>query len=225
MARHAETGVGEPSITWYLAEGSTSGDFSLFYLLQNPNPAPTTATIRYLLPFGQPPVERDVRRCRRTRARRFRSTTQGPALASTDVSAVITAALPIIVERAMYLEQPDQPFAAGHESAGVTAPATRAGSSPKAPPGRSSTCSSCSPIPNTQPASGDHRLPAARRHHTVRKSYTVPANGRFTVWVDDEEIPAGSGLRPLDNVAVSSTVTSSTCRSSSSGRCGGRVRR
>ena len=45
-------------------------------------------------------------------------------LASTDVSAVITASAPIIVERAMYLNQPGQPFAAGHESAGVTAPAT-----------------------------------------------------------------------------------------------------
>ena len=33
---HAETAVDAPSTTWYLAEGSTSGAFSLFYLLQNP---------------------------------------------------------------------------------------------------------------------------------------------------------------------------------------------
>ena len=39
------------------------------------------------------------------------------------MSAVITATPPIIAERAMYLSRPGQPFAAGHESAGVTAPA------------------------------------------------------------------------------------------------------
>jgi hypothetical protein len=36
----------------------------------------------------------------------------------------------------------------------------------------------------------------------------VPAHGRVTIWVDDEQLPAGSGLRPLANVAVSATVTS-----------------
>jgi hypothetical protein len=32
--------------------------------------------------------------------------------------------MPVIVERAMYLDRAGQVFAAGHESAGVTAPAT-----------------------------------------------------------------------------------------------------
>jgi hypothetical protein len=36
----------------------------------------------------------------------------------------------------------------------------------------------------------------------------VPAQGRFTIWVDEEEIPEGSGQRPLGNVAVSTTVRS-----------------
>ena len=36
-----------------------------------------------------------------------------------------TNGVPIIVERAMYFSRPEQVFAAGHESAGVTAPATR----------------------------------------------------------------------------------------------------
>src|SRR6185503_13504811 len=55
---HAESGVPKPSTTWYLAEGSTSGDFSLFYLLQNANQAATSVTIRFLLPFGQAPIDR-----------------------------------------------------------------------------------------------------------------------------------------------------------------------
>ena len=42
------------------------------------------------------------------------------------------------------------------------------------------------------------------------KSYawSTPANGRSTIWVDNEELPAGSGTRPFDNVAVSSAIQS-----------------
>jgi hypothetical protein len=47
-----------PSTTWYLAEGSTAGEFNLFYLLQNPNPTAVQATVRYLRPSGQPPAEK-----------------------------------------------------------------------------------------------------------------------------------------------------------------------
>jgi hypothetical protein len=47
---HAETALTAPSTTWYLAEGSTSGDFNLFYLLQNPNATVVQATVRYLRP-------------------------------------------------------------------------------------------------------------------------------------------------------------------------------
>jgi hypothetical protein len=42
---------------------------------------------------------------------------------------------------------------------------------------------------------------------TFTKTYTVPGQGRFTIWVDDEPIPAGSANKPLANVAVSATVT------------------
>jgi hypothetical protein len=42
----------------------------------------------------------------------------------------------------------------------------------------------------------------------LTKTYTVAPNSRFTIWVDSEEIPAGSGQRPLANVAVSTTVRS-----------------
>ena len=39
-----------PSSTWYFAEGSTSGDFALFYLLQNANDSAVNATVRFLRP-------------------------------------------------------------------------------------------------------------------------------------------------------------------------------
>ena len=118
---HIETGLVAPSTTWYFAEGSTSGDFWLFYLLQNPQATAVTATVRFLRPAGAP-IERTY-----TLPPHSRTTIPvdfvGPELASTDVSAVITATAPIVAERAMYLSRPGQPFGAGHESAGVTAPA------------------------------------------------------------------------------------------------------
>ena len=50
---HTETAVSAPATTWYFAEGSTSGDFALFYLLQNPQATGVTATVRYLRPLNQ----------------------------------------------------------------------------------------------------------------------------------------------------------------------------
>ena len=91
--------------TWYLAEGSTSGDFVLFYLLQNPGDdghhrqraVPAAMAARRRSP------------ARYTIAARSRLTipvdSLGPELASTDVSGVVTSTLPIVVERAMYRER------------------------------------------------------------------------------------------------------------------------
>ena len=54
----------------------------------------------------------------------------------------------------------------------------------------------------------------------LTKTYTVAANSRFTIWVDDETF-AGQG-RALANVAVSTTLRPPTpYRLSSSERCGG----
>jgi hypothetical protein len=202
---HAESGVASPATTWYLAEGSTSGEFALFYLIQNPNPVGTIATVRYLRPFGQPPIERTYGLAPTSRTT-IPVDDQGPELASTDVSAVISAPQPIIVERAMYRSRPEQPFAAGHESTGVTAPATSWFLAEGAT-GPFFDLFILLANPNDQAAqvTVDYLLSSGT---TRAKSYTVPANGRFTIWVDDEQIPAGSGSRPLDNVAVSSTITS-----------------
>ena len=99
---HIETGVVAPATTWYLAEGSTSGPFALFYLLQNPQATAVDATVRYLRPFGLPPIEKVYTLAPFSR-RTIVVDGEGAELASTDLSAVITAALPIVAERAMYL--------------------------------------------------------------------------------------------------------------------------
>jgi hypothetical protein len=204
---HAESGVAAPATTWYLAEGSTSTEFALFYLLQNPNSTATTATIRYLRPFGQPPIDRTYPLAPSSRTT-IPVDDQGAELASTDLSAIITAPQPIIVERAMYISRPGQIFAAGHGSAGVTAPATSWFLAEGAT-GPFFDLFILLANPNDQAAqvTVDYLLDDGT---TYAKSYQVPANGRFTIWVDDEQIPAGSGIKPLGNVAVSSTITSTT---------------
>ena len=119
---HAETSIEAPATTWYLAEGATHGNFDLFYLLLNASGVDTTATVKYLRPSPLPPIVKTY-----TVPANGRKTIwvddEGPDLAETDVSAVITSDQPIVVERAMYSSLGGVPFAAGHGGAGVTAPA------------------------------------------------------------------------------------------------------
>jgi hypothetical protein len=201
---HGETAVDAPATTWYLAEGSTSGDFELFYLLQNPGDAAVSATVRFLRPAPLPPVSRTY-----TLAPRARLTipVDGiPDLASTDVSGVVTATLPIVVERAMYLNRPGQPFAAGHGSAGIATPATSWFLAEGAT-GSFFELFVLIANPSAQAAAVrvDYLLPGGG---TLSKAYAIAPESRFTIWVDDEQLPAGSGQRPLASTAVAMRVTS-----------------
>jgi hypothetical protein len=119
---HSETAVTAPSKQWFLAEGATHGIFSLFYLLENPSDTKATVQIRYLLPFGQPPIvlNYDVD----PHSRRTIPVDDEPGLSATDVSADIQSNVAIIAERAMYFSTPGQAFLGGHDSAGVTSRST-----------------------------------------------------------------------------------------------------
>ena len=200
---HLETGVPAPATTWHFAEGSTSGDFALFYLLQNAQETAVAVTIRYLRPHGQPPIDKLY-----VLPALSRTTIvvdgQGPELASTDVSAVVTASAPIVAERAMYLSRPGQPFMAGHSSAGVTAP------SPdwffaEGATGAFFDLFLLLSNPGGSDAAVDveYLLPGGS---SLTRSYVVAASSRLTIWVDDEQLPAGSGERPLAATPVSMRV-------------------
>ncbi len=127
---HAETSIEQPATTWYLAEGSTAGNFDLFYLLQNPNASPAQVTITFLRPSGGPLTKSYTVNARSRRTINIDTETGftgRPAtertLQSTDVSAkIVTNGVPILVERAMYMTVSGRVFAAGHDSAGVTSP-------------------------------------------------------------------------------------------------------
>ncbi len=119
-----ETAIVTPSTTWYFAEGATGGPFSLFYLLQNPGDATAQVSVEYLMPSPQAPLTKTYTVAPRTRVTIFVDQ-EDPVLASTNVSAKITADQPIVAERTLYLASLNQPLGAAEGGAGATAPATR----------------------------------------------------------------------------------------------------
>ena len=118
---HSETGIGSPGTVWYLAEGATLGGFNLFYLVHNPNEEGALVQVRYLLPAPQAPVVKAYTVAGHTRLTIWVNQ-EDSRLAAAEMSAVIASqnAVPVIVERAMYLDGDGRAFNAGHESAGAS---------------------------------------------------------------------------------------------------------
>jgi hypothetical protein len=193
---HAEASLPAPATEWYLAEGSTVLDFRLFYLLQNPQSTAVDATVRYLRPSGAPIVRTY------TLLPHSRTTVPvndvDPALASSDVSGVITAAAPIVVERSMYANRSGQLFGLGHNSHGVTTPATRWFLAE----GATGTFFDTYVLvanPSATDAAIEARFDKPDGSSVVR-TYTVAANTRFSIYVDS--IPG------LEATSVATTITS-----------------
>lgn len=201
---HAETALTATSTTWYLAEGATHSGFELFYLLQNPNPSTSAqVSIRYLLPSGAPRTQ-TYTVAPSSRQTIWVDRELSGALASTDVSAVVSVTnnVPIIVERAMYLSS-GQTFSAGHESAGVTRASTNWYFAEGA---TGSYFDEFLLLANPDTRAADVRitymLPTGA---TYTKSYPVAAGSRFNIWVDQEQF---GGVARLADTAVAATVTS-----------------
>ncbi len=197
---HAESSLAAPSSTWYLAEGATHSGFNLFYLLQNPSDTTAEVEITYLRPAPEGPVVKVYGLAPRSRLTVWVNR-EDPALGSTDLSAVVVSTndVPIIAERAMYLNTGDQIFGAGHASAGVTDPAT---SWYLAEGATGDYFDLFIPMANPTDAAASvdarYMLPDGS---AVTRTYTVPARTRFTVWVDRED-------PRLASTAVSTTLTS-----------------
>jgi probable HAF family extracellular repeat protein len=207
---HSEAAVRSPATTWYLAEGATIGGFDLFYLLQNPAATPTTVQVRYLRAAGMPLVK-TYTLAPNSRTNIWVNVEEfaglGKALAAAEFSAVIESqdATPIIVERAMYRSNQGRTFNAGHESTGVTSPAT---SWFLAEGATGAYFDMFVLIAN--PTATDAQVTV--RYLTVdgttySRSLLAPANARTGIWVDQEEFPGVAG-KPLADAAVSTTVQS-----------------
>lgn len=206
---HAETSLEGPSTTWYLAEGATHSGFDLYYLIQNPSLTNATVRVTYLLGGGKAPVVKDYVVPASSRQTIWvNDESRQPALAALvaeDISSVITSDVPIIVERAMYLNQPGLQYGAGHDSSGVTATATNWFLAEGATGNYFDMyILIANPNPIDAIVDAQYLLPDGT---TITKRYTVQKNSRFNIWVDDQDKgnPTGDRLR---DAAVSTTLTS-----------------
>ena len=118
---HTGNAVDGPKTTWYFGEGFQSTPvFDTFILLANANPVPATVTLTFLRQGGTPvTITKDVGATSRAN---FWAAELPGELNGRSFSTVVTSTIPIIAERAMYFGTPF--FSGGHESAGVSAPAT-----------------------------------------------------------------------------------------------------
>ncbi len=203
---HAERGILTRTATkWYFAEGATFFNFDLFYLIQNPNDQAAQIKVTYLLPSGAPLVKTYVVNPQS----RFNiwvdeegatDPNLGP-IASAELSAVIesTNGVPIIAERAMYLNRTGQPLGAGHESAGVTSTATQWFLAEGATGNYFDMF-----VLIANPSDTDATVQAdflLDNGSVITKTYTVTANSRFNIWVDQADAA-------LADVALSTRITS-----------------
>jgi hypothetical protein len=115
-----ESGIPEKATTWYFAEGATNV-FSLFYLIENPSATEAIVTLTHLLEGGGAPVVQTV--TVPAASRRTFNINEVPGLATTSMSTVITSTVPVVAERAMYLNSP-QSLGAGTAGRGATALST-----------------------------------------------------------------------------------------------------
>jgi hypothetical protein len=190
-----ETAAAAPSPAWFLAEGSTVLGFELFYLLQNPQPTATQATVRFLLPGGQTIARTyDLAPGSRTTVH----VNEVPGLEETDVAGEITTTVPIVVERAMYRSAPDEPLRLGHASMGVPAAATEWFLAEGAT-GSFFDLYVLIANPGATAAAVDVRF-ARPDGSIVTRQYSVGAHSRFSIYVDD--------VAGLANTSVATTVTS-----------------
>jgi len=207
---HAETGVVSTSRKWYFAEGATIGGFNLFYLLQNPSSNPATVEARYLLGTGQVFTKSYTlpANSRTNVWANVETINNATPLASAELSAefTVTAGDNIIAERAMYRGS-NPLFKAGHESAGVTEPATEwflaegnAGDFFDHFVLIGNTTSSAALV------QADFIVGNTGTIYT--KQYSVNPNSRFNIWVDEEELSPGVKPFKTGNTDVSVRIRS-----------------
>jgi hypothetical protein len=133
-------------------------------------------------------------------------------LSGTDVSAKLTSSGgPIIVERAMYFTGAGAPvYNAGHESAGVPEVAGQTRLEWFFAEGATGSFFDtyillANPGTTAANVTATYLLQDGASHTKV---YSIPRESRFTIRLDEEEVPAGSGIRPLENTSVSTSLVS-----------------
>jgi hypothetical protein len=188
---HTETSVASPLTQWYLAEGATINGFQLFYLIQNPGAEAASVEVTYLRPAPDPPLVKTYPVVGSSRFTIWVNTEEfdtpgGPQtlLASAEFAAAISSDRPVIVERAMYLTRSGRLFEAGHESAASPELST---SWFLAEGATGAYFDLFALIVNPNPTPADVEVTYLLPDSSFVKTYQVPGQSRFTIWVDTDD--------------------------------------
>ena len=105
-----ESGIARTSRTWYFAEGATT-IFTVFYLVENPGDTPATVTLTHLLEGGAAPIAHAI--VVPPFARGTILVNDVPGLSAADFATIVTSDVPIVAERAMYLNTTNRMWEGG----------------------------------------------------------------------------------------------------------------
>ncbi|MBU1944394.1 MAG: hypothetical protein KKE36_12065 [Actinobacteria bacterium] len=175
---HGQAGVPAPSATWHLAEGYTAQSFDTYILVQNPGDTQATVSYSYLKEGGEP-----VRR-QESVAPHSRFTVKVddvPGMEAASFSTTLTSNVPVIAERAMYFDYEGK--LGGHDSVGATAPsATWHLAEGYTAEGFDTFVLLENPGETPATVKATYMKPSGA---PIEKTYTLEAQSRFTVKVDD----------------------------------------
>ena len=185
---HESAAVTTPATRWLVAEGATGPNFDTYLLVANPNPTNTLATVRYLTPEGSYTSTHTVLANSRLTlfVDEWLANVSGRDALGTqiDVSAEVSAAQPIVVERAMYWFGAFQNWTDAHNSAGVTTTGT-SWALAEGQKGGALKYDTYVLIANPAPTAATVQMRLLReggRAPITSGTFTVPANSRFTCY-------------------------------------------
>lgn len=197
---HNASGVTATAERWILAEGAST-IFNTFILVTNPNAEPVPVRVTYLR-GGATPITFTETLSPNSRRTFWPQVEQPAALGSAEFSTIVeslTAGKEIVAERAMYFDYPAGPgFArSGHDALGVPAASTtwyfaegNTGGNPAIAFETFLLLANQNATPTDVTVT--YQLDTGE---ALSRVYTVPAQQRFTVWVDNEGLLFNPKLR------------------------------
>jgi hypothetical protein len=202
---HGATAVDGAYARWYFAEGS-QGFFSTFLLLANASAQPATVTVSFLTESNGT-VQRTF-----TVASTARLTVAAgliPELIHRSFAIVVDSNVPIVAERAMYFGTA-RFWDGGHESAGVSEPSA-AWFLAEGATGPFFDTFVLIANPNPTPTDVVLRFLTDQGQSIVR-NYTVAANARLTVYMENESPLLANAAASTTIVASQPTYCNDRCR-------------
>ena len=185
----------------YFAEGATIPPFDCRFVLANLGAADANVILRFLKTNGIV-VTTDL--TVPARGRRTVNAKDVPGLEAAEFSTIVESDAPIVADRTMTW---DASGYGSHAETSLEGPATTWYLAEGATHSNFDLFYTIQ-NPNSAGASLSVRYLLPGGQAPIDKSYSVPANSRFNIWVNLEEFPAGSGNRLLQSTDVSARITS-----------------